>query len=33
MNNVIREAVSQIREPASQMTISTSKQDTIKTKQ
>ena len=41
MNKAIREAVSQmskamttsIREPASQMTISTSKQDTIKTKQ
>ena len=41
MNNAIKEAVSQmskamttsIREPASQMTISTSKQDTIKTKQ
>ena len=33
MNKAIKEAVSQIREPASQMTISTSKQDTIKTKQ
>ena len=33
MNKAIREAVSQIREPASQMTISKSKQDTIKTKQ
>ena len=33
MNKAIREAVSQVKEPASQMTISTSKQDTIKTKQ
>ena len=33
MNKAIREAVSQIRKPASQMTISKSKQDTIKTKQ
>ena len=41
MNKAIKEAVSQmskamttsIREPVSQMTISTSKQDTIKTKQ
>ena len=33
MNKDIREAVSQIREPALQMTTSTSKQDTIKTKQ
>ena len=33
MNKAIKEAVSQTREPASQMTISTSKQDTIETKQ
>ena len=33
MNKAIKKAVSEIREPASQMTISTSKQDAIKTKQ
>ena len=33
MNKAIREAVSQIRELASQMVLSTIKQDTIKTKQ
>ena len=33
MNKAIKEAVSQIREHASQMTITTSEQDTIKTKQ
>ena len=33
MNKAIKKAVSEIREPASQMTISTTKQDAIKTKQ